>query len=351
MKKTIAILPGDGVGPEIVAEAVKVLNVVATKYQHTFTFHEGLIGAAALDATGDPYPAETHEQCVTSDAVLFGAIGDPKYDNNPNAAVRPEHGLLRMRKDLELYANIRPIYTSDTLLHKSPLKQEVASGVNFVIVRELTGGIYFGEKGRSPDGNAAYDTSVYSRDEITRITRVAFEMAAKRNKRVTVVDKANVLATSQLWREVVQDIAKKQRKIKVDYMFVDNASMQIIKRPREFDVVLTENMFGDILSDAASVISGSIGLLPSASIGEKTSVYEPIHGSYPKAAGMNTANPIGTILSASMMLEYSFGMREESRAVCKAVDTVLMNGIGTKDLFEDDPRSTSEVGDRIVEYI
>jgi 3-isopropylmalate dehydrogenase len=351
MKKSIAILPGDGVGPEIVAEGVKVLNAVANKYNHTFTCYEGLIGAAAIDATGDPYPEDTHNVCLNADAVLFGAIGDPKYDNDPKATVRPEHGLLRMRKELQLYANVRPVFTSPTILYKSPLKPEIAEGVNFIVVRELTGGIYFGEKGRSKDGNAAYDTSMYTRAEIERITKVAFELAAKRSKHVTVVDKANVLATSQLWREVVQDITKKQRKIKVEYMFVDNASMQLIKRPKDFDVILTENMFGDILTDEASVISGSIGLLPSASIGEKTSVYEPIHGSYPSAAGKNTANPIGTILSASMLLEYSFGMHKESQAICKAVDTALLNGIGTRDLFPDDPLSTSEVGDRIAGYI
>lgn len=351
MKKTIAILPGDGVGPEIVAEGVKILNAIATKYNHTFHFYEGLIGAAAIDVTGDPYPQDTHTLCMNADAVLFGAIGDPKYDNDPKANVRPEQGLLRMRKELQLYANVRPIFTSPTIIDKSPLKSDIAQGVNFIVVRELTGGIYFGEKGRSKDGNTAYDSSVYTRDEITRITHIAFELAAKRNKRVTVVDKANVLATSQLWREVIQDITKKQRKIKVDYMFVDNASMQLIKRPRDFDVILTENMFGDILTDEASVISGSIGLLPSASIGIKTSVYEPIHGSYPQAAGKNTANPIGTILSASMMLEYSFGMRKESQAICKAVDTALLNGCGTKDLFEDNPCSTSELGDKIASYI
>ncbi len=351
MNRTIAILPGDGVGPEIIAEGVKVLNVVATKFNHAFECRQGLIGAAAIDETGDPYPEDTHNLCLNADAILFGAIGDPKYDNDPNASVRPEHGLLRMRKELGLYANVRPVFTSQAILDKSPLKPEIAEGVDVTVVRELTGGIYFGEKGRSEDGNTAYDTSTYTRVEIERITKVAFELAEKRNKHVTVVDKANVLATSQLWREVIQEITERQETIQVDYMFVDNASMQLIKRPRDFDVILTENMFGDILTDEASVISGSIGLLPSASIGERSSVYEPIHGSYPKAAGKNSANPIGTILSVSMMLEYSFGLYKESQAIRDAVDMVLQEGFGTKDLFQDDPKSSSEVGDRICHHM
>lgn len=351
MHKNIALLPGDGVGSEIVSEAKKVLDAVAKKFTHTFTYTEAVVGGAAIDKTGDPYPAETHSLCMNSDAVLFGAIGDPKYDNNPNAPVRPEQGLLTMRQSLGLYANVRPIFTTDALLSLSPLKEEIARGVDILVIRELTGGIYFGKKGRSHDGLSAFDTSVYTREEIERIIQVAFEFAAKRKKHVTVVDKANVLATSQLWREVAKEKAGKQIDIEVDFMFVDNASMQLIKRPREFDVLLTENMFGDILTDEASVISGSIGLLPSASIGRHTSVYEPIHGSYPKATGQNIANPVGTILSAALMLEHSFEMFEEALAVRTAVTSALENKIGTKDIFPDNPSRTSDVGDTIAKNI
>lgn len=351
MHKTIAVLPGDGVGPEITREAVKVLEKIAQEFDHTFEFKHGLIGAVAIDALGNPYPDETHELCLNADAILFGAIGDPRFDNDPTAKVRPEQGLLKMRKALGLYANVRPIAAFKGAEVKSPLKPEIIEGVDFVVIRELIAGIYFGERGRSADGKSAYDTCSYSHDEIMRVARWAFDLALKRRNKVTVVDKANVLETSRLWRETVQELAKEYPHVEVEFMFVDNASMQIIKRPGEFDVLLTENMFGDILSDEASVITGSVGMLPSASIGEKTSIYEPIHGSFPKAAGQNTANPLATILSAAMLLEYSFNMMKEGQTIRNAVTRVLEEGFGTKDIVKEDPLSTIEMGDKVVEYI
>jgi len=352
MHKLIAILPGDGVGPEIVKEAQKVLNAVAKTYNHEFTYQEELIGAAAIDEVGDPYPPETHALCEKADAVLFGAIGDPRFDNDPTAKVRPEQGLLKMRKSLGLYANVRPIMTFAKLLDSSPLKREIVEGVDFIVFRELTGGIYFGEpRGRRDNGKTAFDTSIYTEEEILRISKLAFDTAMSRRKKVTVVDKANVLETSRLWRQTVQEFAKKYPAVTLEFMFVDNASMQIIKRPSEFDVMLTENMFGDILTDEASVITGSIGLLPSASIGIKTSVYEPIHGSYPQAKGLNIANPIGTILSTAMMLAMSFGMETESQAIHRAVTEVLDSGRGTKDIVKENPISTTEMGDAVASAI
>ncbi len=352
MQKHIAVLPGDGVGPEIVKEAQKVLDAVAKKYNHTFTYEEGLIGAAAIDEVGDPYPEATHALCEKSDAVLFGAIGDPRFDNDPTAKIRPEQGLLKMRKSLGLYANVRPIMTFVKLLDSSPLKREIVEGVDFVVFRELTGGIYFGEpRGRRDNNKTAFDTSVYSEEEILRIAKLAFDTAMSRRKKVTVVDKANVLETSRLWRQTVQEFAKQYPEVTLEFMFVDNASMQLIKRPSDFDVMLTENMFGDILTDEASVITGSIGMLPSASVGAKTAIYEPIHGSYPLAKGLNKANPIGTILSATMMLAMSFGLETESQTVHKAVVRVLDEGKGTKDIVKENPLSTTELGDAIAAAI
>ena len=348
MKKNIAVLAGDGVGPEIIDATLTVLRAVERKFDHTFTCNRGLIGGIAIDSAGEPFPKETEVLCMRADAILFGAIGDPKYDNDPNAKVRPEQGLLQMRKKMGLYANIRPIQTFPSLLHKSPLKEDRVSGVDFVVVRELIGGIYFGKRGRGADGTSAFDTSTYTIEEIERVGKYAFRLAQLRRRKLTLVDKANVLETSRLWREVIQKLSKQFPDIEVEYMFVDNAAMQIVKNPKSFDVLLTENMFGDILSDEASVITGSIGLLPSASIGEKTSLYEPIHGSYPKAAGQNTANPIGTILSAAWMLELSFEMNEEAEAIRVAVTSLLSEGKGTKDIVTEDPLSTSEVGEEIA---
>ncbi len=346
MNYRIATLPGDGIGPEIVQQAMKVLTSVGRTFNHTFDFTEAPVGAAAIDQTGNPFPDNTFRICMESDAVLFGAIGDPKYDNDPKAKVRPEQGLLAMRKKLGLYANIRPVTTFPSLLHKSPLRQDLVKGADFVVVRELTGGIYFGEpRGRSEDLTRAYDTCVYSKDEVERIVKLGFEYAAKRRKKLTVVDKANVLATSRLWRETVQEMAPSFPDIEVEYMFVDNAAMQIIQWPGKFDVMVTENMFGDILSDEASVITGSLGLLPSASVGIHTSVFEPIHGSYPQAAGKNIANPLATVLSAAMLLEIALNLTDEAKAVREVVDRSLAEGVVTEDIASGKAFSTSEVGD------
>ncbi|MCB9034187.1 MAG: 3-isopropylmalate dehydrogenase [Chitinophagales bacterium] len=351
MQKKIAVLPGDGIGPEIIREAVKCLKAVAQKFNHEFEFTEGLIGAAAIDATGNPYPNETHELCINTDAILFGAIGDPKYDNNPNATVRPEQGLLKMRNDLGLYANIRPVKSYDALLDASPLKKERIQGVDFVVVRELISGIYFGKpRGRSEDQQIAYDTCVYTKEEILRITEKAFAFAKQRRKKVTLLDKANVLATSRLWREVVTEYAKQHPDIELECNFIDSAAMEVITKPAKFDVILTENLFGDIISDEASVIAGSLGILPSASMGEKVALYEPIHGSYPQAAGKNIANPMATILSAAMLLEYSFGMIAESDAIVQAVDKAMTENIVTEDI-NNGKYSTTAVGDFIADTI
>jgi 3-isopropylmalate dehydrogenase len=346
MSYKIAVLPGDGIGPEIVEQAVKVLRKVGEKYGHTFHFEEAVVGASAIDVTGNPFPDATFQLCMQSDAVLFGAIGDPKYDNDPKAKVRPEQGLLDMRKKLGLYANIRPVTTFPSLLHKSPLRKELIEGADFVVVRELTGGIYFGEpRGRSENMSTAYDTCTYTKEEIQRILKLGFEYAATRNKRLTMVDKANVLATSRLWRETAQEMEPDHPEVEVDYMFVDNAAMQIIQWPKKFDVMVTENMFGDILSDEASVITGSLGLLPSASVGIHTSVFEPIHGSYPQAAGKNIANPVATVLSAAMLLETALNLADEAEAVRSVVLKSMEQGVVTEDIAKTHAHKTSEVGD------
>ncbi|MDH8700969.1 3-isopropylmalate dehydrogenase [Dysgonomonadaceae bacterium PH5-43] len=353
MKLKIAVLPGDGIGPEIIAQALNVTKVVCEKFNHKLEYKEALVGASAIDAVGNPYPEETHNLCMDSDAVLFGAIGSPKYDNNPSAKVRPEQGLLAMRKQLGLFANIRPVTTFASLLHKSPLRPELIEGADFICIRELIGGIYFGKpQGRSEDGKTAYDSSVYSVEEIERVVRLAFGYAMNRNKKLTIVDKANVLATSRLWREVSQRLEKDYPEVTTEYMFVDNAAMQIVQCPKRFDVMVTENMFGDILTDEASVITGSLGMLPSASIGIHTSVFEPIHGSYPQAAGKNIANPLATILSAALMFEYSFGLTKESELIKEAVNKSLAEQVVTEDISEGGKAfSTSEVGEWIVNYI
>ncbi|HMO33353.1 MAG TPA: 3-isopropylmalate dehydrogenase [Lacibacter sp.] len=350
MEKKIALLNGDGIGPEVTAQARKVLDAVAAAYQHSFTYKEALIGAAAIDATGSALPPETIEVCLDSDAVLFGAVGHPKYDNDPAAKVRPEQGILGIRKALQLFANIRPITTYPSLQHLSPLKSKQLEDVDFVIFRELTGGIYFGEKHTSEDGNYASDTCSYSRMEIERIAALAFAYAQKRRKKLTLVDKANVLDSSRLWRRVVQDMAPQFSDVAVDYMFVDNAAMQIILNPKQFDVVLTENMFGDIISDEASVLSGSLGMLPSASVGNGTALFEPIHGSYPQAAGKDIANPTGSILSAAMLLDH-FGLNEEAAVVRAAVEWTLQNNFVTKDIDAVNFYFTSTIGDLIADYI
>ena len=349
----IAVLPGDGIGPEIVKQALDVTQTVCDKFGHKLEYNYAIVGACAIDETGDPYPATTHELCMQSDAVLFGAIGSPKYDNDPNAKVRPEQGLLRMRKTLGLYANIRPVTTFPSLIHKSPLRAELIENADFMCIRELTGGLYFGKpQGRSEDGNTSYDTCIYTREEVERILHLAYKYAGQRRKKVTMVDKANVLATSRLWRQVAQEIAPQYPDIETEYMFVDNAAMRIIQWPKSFDVLVTENLFGDILTDEASVITGSLGMLPSASIGLHTSVFEPIHGSYPQAAGKNIANPLATILSAALMFEYAFGMMEEGRLIRDAVAASMDAGVVTEDIADGGKTySTSDVGEWIVKWI
>ncbi|MBQ2102226.1 MAG: 3-isopropylmalate dehydrogenase [Bacteroidales bacterium] len=349
MKLNIAKLPGDGIGPEVVEQAVKAVDAVCRKFGHEASYTYGYVGACAIDRCGDPYPAETHALCMASDAVLFGAVGDPKYDNDPTAKVRPEQGLLAIRKQLGLYANLRPVETFKSLVDKSPLKTELVDGADFLCIRELTGGMYFGEKGRKDGGNTAYDTCIYSRAEVERILRLAFDYARRRRKHLTVVDKANVLESSRLWRQVAREMEPEYPDIQVDYMFVDNAAMQLIRCPKFFDVLVTENTFGDILTDEASCISGSMGLLASASVGAHTSLFEPIHGSYPQAAGKNIANPVAAILSAAMMFEYAFGLMDEGKAIREAVAASLEAGMTTEDLGGS--CSTSEAGDWIASRI
>lgn len=351
MEKKIAVLKGDGIGPEVTDQALKALKAIEEVYGHKFHYQEALIGAVAIDATGNPYPDETHAVCQASDAILFGAIGHPKYDNDPKATVRPEQGLLKMRKTLGLYANIRPINTYKILADASPLRADLVDGVDFVVFRELTGGIYFGEKGRKDNNETAFDNCQYTKEEILRISKLAFEASMKRNKRLTLVDKANVMETSRLWRETVKDFSSQYPEVVVDYMFVDNAAMKIIQNPRHFDVVLTENLFGDVLTDEASVITGSLGMLPSASVGSKVGLYEPIHGSYPEAAGKNIANPCGAILSSAMLLETSFGLVKEAAAIRKAVEECLNTGFITSDIKKDSTITTTQVGDKIAQLI
>ncbi len=353
MQLNIAVLPGDGIGPEIMKQALNISSAVCEKFGHTLTYKEAIVGACAIDATGDPYPAETHALCMQSDAVLFGAIGDPKYDNDPNAKVRPEQGLLRMRKQLGLYGNIRPVMTFPSLIHKSPLRADLVDGADFVCIRELTGGMYFGRpQGRSEDGNTAYDTCVYTREEVERVLHLAYKFAGQRRKKLTVVDKANVIATSRLWRQIAQEIAPQYPDIETDFLFVDNAAMRIIQWPKSFDVMVTENLFGDILTDEASVITGSLGLLPSASVGLHTSLFEPIHGSYPQATGKNIANPLAMILSAALMFEYGFNLMEEGAVIREAVNARLEAGVVTEDIADGGKAyTTSEVGEWIERFI
>ena len=353
MKLNIAKLPGDGVGPEVVEQAVKAIDAVCRRFGHEVEYRFALVGACAIDACGSAFPEETLKVCLDSDAVLFGAVGDPKYDNDPTAKVRPEQGLLAMRRELGLYANLRPVETFPSLLDRSPLRPEIASRADFVCVRELTGGMYFGEKGRLDGGDTAYDTNIYHRYEVERILRKAYSLATIRRKHLTVVDKANVLESSRLWRQVAQEMASEYPEVQTDYMYVDNAAMKLITDPRFFDVLVTENTFGDILTDEASCISGSMGLLASASLGEHTGVYEPIHGSYPQAAGRNIANPLATILSAAMMFEYAFGLKQEGAAIRKAVSESIDRGFVTEDLVSSGahPMGTSEVGDKVADLI
>ncbi|MCZ6160290.1 3-isopropylmalate dehydrogenase [Campylobacter ureolyticus] len=353
MKKyNICIIKGDGIGPEIVDEAIKVLDTVSSKFEFELNYEHVLLGGEAIDVLGSPIPNETLETALNSDAVLLGAIGGPKWDNLERN-LRPESGLLKLRKGLGAFANLRPAIVFDELVDASTIKPDVLKGVDMLVVRELTGGLYFGQP-RKKEENNAYNTMVYSKEEIERIAEVAFEAALKRSKKVTLVDKANVLETSQLWREVVADVAKKYEDVRLDYMYVDNAAMQLIKDPKQFDVLLTENLFGDILSDEASMICGSIGLLPSASIGGKVGIFEPIHGSAPDIAKQGIANPIATILSAAMMLKYAFGENQAAKAIEEAVKKALKDGYRTKDIANYEAKevcTTGDMGSIISNYI
>lgn len=350
MKLNIAVLAGDGIGPEISKQGVAVMAAVCKKFGHEVNFTEALVGAAAIDAVGDPFPDDTYNICKEADAVLFSSVGDPKFDNNPNATIRPEQGLLAMRKKLGLFANIRPVQTFDCLIHKSPLKDELVRGADFICIRELTGGMYFGEKKEGDE--FAYDTNAYSRAEVERILKVAYAYAERRRKHLTVVDKANVLASSRLWRKVAQEMAPQHPDVTTDFMYVDNASMRMIQEPTFFDVMVTENTFGDILTDEGSCITGSMGLLPSASTGESTPVFEPIHGSWPQAKGLNIANPLAQILSVAMLFEY-FNLTNEGTLIRQAVDASLDANVRTPEIqVEGAPKyGTKEVGEWIVNWI
>jgi 3-isopropylmalate dehydrogenase len=350
MNLKIAVLPGDGIGPEISEQGVAVMSAVCEKFGHTVTYEHAICGAAAIDSVGDPFPEETFQTCMRADAVLFSAVGDPRFDNDPTATVRPEQGLLAMRKRLGLYANIRPIETFDCLIHKSPLKDELVRGADFICIRELTGGMYFGEKYQGND--RAYDTNVYTRLEIERILRVGYDYARRRHHHLTVVDKANILASSRLWRQIAQEMAPQYPDVQTDFMYVDNAAMRMIQEPRFFDVMVTENTFGDILTDEGSCITGSMGLLPSASTGEHTPVFEPIHGSWPQGKGLNIANPLAQILSVAMLYEY-FGLKQEGALIREAVNASLDQNIRTPEIQVEGGAhyGTREVGQWIVEYI
>lgn len=350
MNLKIAVLAGDGIGPEIMEQGVAVMSAVAEKYGHNVTYKKALCGAHAIDEVGDPFPEETYQICEEADAVLFASVGDPKFDNDPTAKVRPEQGLLAMRKKLGLFANIRPVETFDCLIHKSPLKDEIVRGADFICIRELTGGMYFGEKKEGTD--EAYDTCAYTRPEVERILRVAYQYAQQRRRHLTVVDKANVLASSRLWRKVAQEMMVEYPDVETDFMYVDNAAMRMIQDPRFFDVMVTENTFGDILTDEGSVITGSMGLLPSASTGSSTPVFEPIHGSWPQGKGLNIANPLAQILSVAMLYEY-FNLKEEGALIREAVNASLAANVRTPEIqVEGAPQyGTREVGEWIVNYI
>ena len=350
MKLKIAVLAGDGIGPEISEQGVAVMEAVCRKFGHEVSFTPALCGAAAIDAVGDPFPEETFRICQEADAVLFSAVGDPKFDNDPTAKVRPEQGLLAMRKKLGLFANIRPVETFDCLIHTSPLREDLVKGADFVCIRELTGGMYFGQKQEGTD--YAFDTNAYSREEVERILHVAYQYARRRRKHLTVVDKANVLASSRLWRKVAQEVEMQYPDVQTDYMYVDNAAMRMIQEPRFFDVMVTENTFGDILTDEGSCITGSMGLLPSASTGESTPVFEPIHGSWPQAKGLNIANPLAQILSVAMLFEY-FDLMEEGKLIRKVVQESLDENVRTPEIQVEGGAKygTKEVGAWIVNRI
>jgi 3-isopropylmalate dehydrogenase len=350
MKAKIVLLPGDGVGPEVVAETQKVLEVVARKAGHEFAFETHLMGGCAIDATGEPLPESTLAACKQADAVLLGAVGGPKWDD-PKAKTRPEKGLLAIRQGLGLFANLRPVKSYPELLASSPLKPERAAGVDLLVLRELTGGLYFGKQYReqTPKGLKATDTLDYFDYEIERIVKLAFNLARGRRKKVTSVDKANVLESSRLWRQVAVEVAKGFSDVEVEHQLVDSCAMRLVTAPGSFDVIVTENMFGDILSDEAAVLTGSLGMLPSASLGEgKLGLYEPIHGSAPDIAGKGICNPLGTILSGALLLRYSLGLEQEAALIERAVERALASGARTRDLGSDSPLSTEAMGNAVV---
>ncbi|MBX2861299.1 MAG: 3-isopropylmalate dehydrogenase [Vampirovibrio sp.] len=349
--RKIAVLPGDGIGPEIVDQGLKVLKAFEQKFGISFELEEAPIGGAGIDSDGVPLPEQTLKLSQEADAVYLGAVGDYKYDDL-DPAIRPEQGLLQIRKALELFANLRPVKAYSALLHASTLKSDIVDGIDIMVVRELTGGLYFG-KPKQRTEQAALDTMTYTRPEIERIARKAFEIAMLRNKKVCSVDKANVLLTSQLWRDVVDEVAKDFPAVELSHMYVDNASMQLIRNPKQFDVLLTENTFGDILSDEASMLTGSLGMLASASLGPKHAMYEPSHGSAPKYAGQNKVNPIATIMSMKMLLELTFGMVNEAAQIDEALIQVLADGYRTYDIAEEGAKviGTSEMGDKIAEAL
>ncbi|RLJ76861.1 3-isopropylmalate dehydrogenase [Pedobacter alluvionis] len=356
MKKNILVIPGDGIGPEVTTWGKTALEKIAEIFGHEFTFDEALMGHAAIEVTGEPLPDETLEKARKSDAILFGAIGHAKYDNDPSLKVRPEQGLLKIRKELGLFANLRPILLFDELLQASSIKPEILRGTDILFFRELTGDVYFGEKTRSEDRNTASDLMIYHRYEVERIAHKAYQAAQQRNKRLCSVDKANVLESSRLWRETVQEIAKQYPDVETEHMFIDNAAMQLIKNPKKFDVVLTANLFGDILTDEASQIAGSMGMLASASVGESTGFFEPIHGSAHDIAGKDLANPLASILSAALMLEIGFGLKEEAKLLVDTIDQVLKEGFRTHDIADQNTNrfkvlGTAEMGKLVIKFL
>ena len=356
MKKNILVIPGDGIGPEVTQWGKAVLKQIAAIYNHEFIFDEALMGHAAIEATGNPLPDETLEKARKSDAILFGAVGHAKYDNDPSLKVRPEQGLLKIRKELGLYANLRPILLFDELLNASSIKAHILRGTDILFFRELTGDVYFGEKTRSEDKNTASDLMIYHKYEVERIAHKAYEAAMQRGRKLCSVDKANVLESSRLWRETVQEIAKQYPEVETQHLFVDNAAMQLIKDPKQFDVVLTANLFGDILTDEASQIAGSMGMLASASIGDGTGFFEPIHGSAHDITGKDLANPLASILSAALMLEISFGLKEEAQLIISTIDRVLKDGYRTSDIADDSTSpykvlGTQDMGKLVLKFI
>lgn len=356
MKKNILVIPGDGIGPEVTTWGKTALEKIAEIFGHEFTFDEALMGHAAIEVTGEPLPDETLEKARKSDAILFGAIGHAKYDNDPSLKVRPEQGLLKIRKELGLFANLRPILLFDELLQASSIKPEILRGTDILFFRELTGDVYFGEKTRSEDRNTASDLMIYHRYEVERIAHKAYQAAQQRDKRLCSVDKANVLESSRLWRETVQEIAKQYPDVETEHMFIDNAAMQLIKNPKKFDVVLTANLFGDILTDEASQIAGSMGMLASASVGESTGFFEPIHGSAHDIAGKDLANPLASILSAALMLEIGFGLKEEAKLLVDTIDQVLKEGFRTHDIADQNTNrfkvlGTAEMGKLVIKFL